>query len=168
MSRDTAADPIAHLEDLVERFDHVSAAVWDIDGALPMVEVMGGRYRNGGDSARGGFRFAQFRLPGGAKLELIQPLDGAGPDHFLVRFLRSRGEGIHHLTFKVLDLHRAVARARDLGFDVVGVDDSDPGWKEAFVHPRSAHGVLIQLAEWEDGPEPGDAAVADLPTGDAP
>jgi len=57
---------------------------------------------------------------------------------------------MHHLTFKVSDIGRAVARARELGFTVVGFDDSEEDWKEAFVHPASAHGVLIQLAEFPD------------------
>jgi hypothetical protein len=41
----------------------------------------------------------------------------------------------------------AVARVRRFGLGVVGHDESNPGWKEAFLHPRDAHGIVVQLAE---------------------
>jgi len=71
-----------------------------------------------------------------------------------VRFLATNGEGIHHLTLKVTDIEEAITRASALELDVVGIDLSNDGWKEAFVHPKSASGVLVQLAEWTDRPAP--------------
>lgn len=147
-----AAVPEA-LHGVVDRFDHVSIAVWSIRDALPLIELMGGTFRQGGDTAS--FRWAQWNLPGPAKLEMIQPLDADDHDDFLVRFLRERGPGLHHLTFRVHDLLDAVIHARDMGFDVTGVAP-EGDWKEAFIHPRSSHGTLIQLAEWDDSrPDPG-------------
>jgi methylmalonyl-CoA/ethylmalonyl-CoA epimerase len=114
---------------------------------------MGGRFVQGGDTER--FRWAQWALPGHGKLELIQPLDPSAADDFLTRFLRDRGPGLHHLTFRVHDLLDAVDAARAMGFEVTGVSP-DGEWKEAFVHPRSSQGTLIQLAEWDDSRlEPG-------------
>jgi len=112
-----------------------------------MVELMGARFREGGDEI--GFRWAQWHLPGSGKLEMIQPLDPDDGDNFLVRFLRERGPGLHHLTFRVHNLTDAVIHARDMGFDVTGVSPTGD-WKEAFIHPKSSHGTLIQLAEWDD------------------
>jgi methylmalonyl-CoA/ethylmalonyl-CoA epimerase len=54
------------------------------------------------------------------------------------------------VTFKVYDIVHAVAAVRRLGYTVVGEDLTGPNWKEAFVHPRSSHGLLIQIAEWDD------------------
>ncbi len=133
----------------VERLDHVSVAVWDLRTAARLPELLGGRLLDGGRS--GDFWWAQWELHGG-KLEMIQPVDPDDADHFLVRFLRRRGEGLHHLTFKVTDLTLAVERAEAAGFRVVDVDRSSPTWKEAFIHPKTASGVLIQLAEFEDAP----------------
>jgi methylmalonyl-CoA/ethylmalonyl-CoA epimerase len=135
------------LSSVVDRFDHVSIAVWDIRSALPVVELMGGRFLRGGDVT--GFRWAQWALPGAGKLEMIQPLAGSDEENFLVRFLTERGPGLHHLTFRVTNLLEAVAHARDLGFDVTGISP-EGDWKEAFIHPQSSHGTLIQLAEWDD------------------
>jgi methylmalonyl-CoA/ethylmalonyl-CoA epimerase len=85
---------------------------------------------------------------------MIEPVDPLDTENFLVRFLRDRGEGVHHLTFKITDIEEAVARAERLGFEVVGVDLSYEPWKEAFIHPKGANGVLIQIAEWADQPPP--------------
>ncbi|MEZ5175789.1 MAG: VOC family protein [Acidimicrobiia bacterium] len=135
------------LEPFIVRFDHVSMAVRDIDAARPFVSLVGGEYLEGGFNTRDDFRWAQYRLSGGAILEMIAPNDPHQSDHFLNRFLASRGEGLHHITLRVTDLQAAVAAATRLGFTVVGINDSDPDWKEAFIHPRSAHGVLVQIAQ---------------------
>lgn len=146
---------LVDLGDIVERFDHVSVGVADIRRALPLVAMMNGQFRDGGDSQSGGFRGVQFDLPGSGKMELITPLDSADTDNFLVRFLDTKGEGIHHITLQVTDIETAVRRAEALNLDVVGIDLSNPGWKEAFIHPKSANGVLVQIAEWSDGPVSG-------------
>jgi methylmalonyl-CoA/ethylmalonyl-CoA epimerase len=139
------------LGGLVERFDHVSMAVRDIDSSNHFTLLMGGNRFDGGINDPGRFRWVQYRLAGGSVLEMIAPLDTEDPDHFINRFIAERGEGLHHVTLKVSDLHKAVAAAEALGFEVVGIDESDPAWKEAFVHPKSANGVLVQLAEFPDG-----------------
>ena len=135
------------LGSVIERFDHVSMAVADIEATAPLIALLGGAYFDGGTNPWGNFRWAQYTLPGTGRLELIAPLD-SDPDHFIQRFLAERGEGLHHLTFKVYDIEQAVARATEMGFTVTGFDDRLPDWKEAFIHPKSAHGVLIQFAEF--------------------
>ena len=141
------------LGDTIERFDHVSVAVYDIRTAASLATLMGGSFFDGGLNHVGDFRWAQWTLPEG-KLEMIEPVDPENAENFLVRFLAERGEGVHHVTFKVADIEAAVERARRLGFEIVGVDLSFEPWKEAFVHPKGAHGVLVQLAEWTDEPPP--------------
>ena len=142
-------EAIDQLGSVIERFDHVSMAVHDIDAAAPLINLLGGEYYDGGTNHWGDFRWAQYDLPGWGRLELIAPID-PDPEHFIRRFLAERGEGLHHLTFKVHDIRNAAARAKDMGFTVTGFDDTLDDWKEAFVHPRSSHGVLIQLAEFPD------------------
>jgi methylmalonyl-CoA/ethylmalonyl-CoA epimerase len=138
------------LGDLVERLDHVALAVADLSSATRLMTVMGATRLDGGDETAKGFRWAQFRLPGEGTIELITPLPSSGPDHFLVKFLAETGDGMHHVTLKVSSLARAIQVMERAGYVVVGVDDSDDSWKEAFVHPKSSHGLLIQLAEWND------------------
>ena len=137
------------LQDVIERFDHVSIAVRDIEIAQTLVDLLGGTHIGGGLSYARDFEWIQFDLPGQGRLEMISPVT-EDPDNFLNRYLEEHGEGLHHLTFKVSNIHKAVARARELGFTVVGFNVEEEDWKEAFVHPASAHGVLIQLAEFPD------------------
>jgi hypothetical protein len=98
------------------------------------------------------FRGGQWRFANGALLELIEP--SGPPGGFLERFLAARGPGIHHVTFKLPALSVAIARCGALGYDVVGVSDTHPAWKEAFLHPKQAQGIVVQLAEAH--PELGD------------
>jgi methylmalonyl-CoA epimerase len=138
---------VDQFDSVIERFDHVSMAVENIEASAPLVSLLGGTYVDGGTNPWGDFRWAQYDLPGSGRLELIAPLD-PDPDHFIRRFLTERGEGLHHLTFKVHDINDAVARATEMGFTVTGFDDRLDDWKEAFLHPKSSHGVLIQFAEF--------------------
>jgi hypothetical protein len=82
---------------------------------------------------------------GGGRRELSAP-DGE-PGGFLHRFLAAHGPGVHHVTFKVPDLHAARDRARSLGFDVIGFRDDQPAWKECFLHPKQIGGIVVQMAE---------------------
>jgi methylmalonyl-CoA/ethylmalonyl-CoA epimerase len=134
------------LQDQVESFDHFAIAVRDIERALPMVTGLGGTFHQGADHKRNGFRWIQFRLPGGACLELLQSLT---TDSFLTRFLDSGGEGLHHITFRVKDVAQVQTRLIDNGLVTTGFH-LHPDWSEIFVHPKSAHGVLVQLAAWPD------------------
>ena len=140
-------EAVDHLGSVIERFDHVSMAVEDIDATEPLITLLGGVYFDGGTNHWGDFQWVQYDLPGWGRLELIAPID-TDPGHFIRRFLTERGQGLHHLTFKVYDINEAAERATEMGFTVTGFDDRLDDWKEAFIHPRSASGVLIQLAEF--------------------
>lgn len=135
----------------IERFDHVSMAVRSIESGASFVALVGGVRFDGGLGPRGDFHWEQYRLPGWGTLEIIAAVDQTDGSHFINRFIAERGEGLHHLTLKVTNIEEAVDAAKALGFKVVGFDDSDPTWKEAFVHPKSSNGVLVQLAEFPDG-----------------
>ena len=126
------------------RLDHVAVAVRDVAAAAALYrDVLGAEFLYGADQPDQGFRFVQYRFPGGGKIELVTP-NGSG---FLSRFIERQGEGVHHVTLRVPDLEDQIARLRAGGVDLTLVDLEDEHWKEAFIHPRDARGVLIQLAE---------------------
>jgi methylmalonyl-CoA/ethylmalonyl-CoA epimerase len=128
--------------------DHVALASRDVREPLDaLVCELGALVLFGGQNV--GFRFVQVRLgdvDAGMTVELLEPWDVERND-FLERFLSGRDGGAHHLTFKVDDLAATLARVQEAGFRPVQVDLSDPEWKEAFLHPREAHGTVVQLAE---------------------
>lgn len=143
-----------HLEplaDLIDYFDHVGVAVHDLGSAAQLFELLGGTFISGADQLAMGFRWLQYRLPGNAKIEALAPVSD---DCFLWKFLRSRGEGVHHLTFKVSSVTEAAGRAERAGLKVVGLNVSPGSWSDCFIHPASAYGTLIQLADWPDGYPP--------------
>jgi catechol 2,3-dioxygenase-like lactoylglutathione lyase family enzyme len=82
-------------------------------------------------------------------IQLIEPIGPYSEENFLHRFLQKRGPGIHHITFIVPSIHEAMKRAADLGLEIVKYNDKKPHWKEAFLHPKQALGMLIQLAEYD-------------------
>jgi hypothetical protein len=127
--------------------DHVAIAVEQWSDAWPRyIHQLGGRWHSGG--INNGFSPAQLRYANGAKVEVLQPWEPE-TNPFLRRFLDHSGPGPHHLTFKVPDIEAALDRVRAAGFDPVGVRLDDPQWREAFLHPRQATGVVVQLAQAE-------------------
>ncbi len=129
--------------------DHVAIAAHRIADAGELVRALGGRSDEGGPSP--GFRWWQWIFAGGGRLEVLEP-DGP-PGGFVHRFLARHGPGIHHVTFNVPDLDAACARAESLGQRVVGYDARHPGWREAFLHPSGAQGIVVQLAQTQSGAE---------------
>jgi methylmalonyl-CoA/ethylmalonyl-CoA epimerase len=132
-------------------FDHAAHAAHRIRDLLLLYgELLGGRFLNGGDNPRTGYRVVQLGFRDGTKVELMEPLGGSS---FLDSFLASRPHGgLHHLTFKVTDIHAALRRLEELGLTATGVNFDNPNWRELFVHPRQGFGALIQLAQ--QGPQP--------------
>ena len=142
----------------IGRFDHIGIAVHSIDQARGFFEnVLGAKHRRTADHHSGDFRIALFDLHDFC-IELLEPINPAG---FLARFLDKRGEGFHHLTLQTPDLEHKVEAMEKAGVRVV--DKSfEPSSIDAFISPKSAHGLLIQLGQtpgplnnppyWEDDP----------------
>jgi catechol 2,3-dioxygenase-like lactoylglutathione lyase family enzyme len=141
--------------------DHVAVAVRDMDAAAKRWrdELGGGWATPRLDQEEAPFATRQLRYPGGAKLELLEPI-GTGFAH---RFLERYGPRIHHVTLKVDDLLAAVDELRDADFDVVDVFAEGDVWHEAFLRPSQVGGMIVQVAwagqtdaEWAEmlGTEP--------------
>lgn len=125
--------------------DHVAHAVprWQ-DVWVRYATDLGAVWASGGPGR--GFAPGQLRFANGARVEVLMPW-AVEVNDFLARFLAHNGPGAHHLTFKVPDIAAALDQVRRTGVEPVGISLSDPEWKEAFLHPKVAHGVVVQLAE---------------------
>jgi methylmalonyl-CoA/ethylmalonyl-CoA epimerase len=126
---------------------------WELFGG-----VLGGTWAYGGDSP--GYWWGQLEFAAGPKIELLTP---TGPSTaFLDRFLAARGAGPHHFNFLVTDIEDALVRIKAYGIEPIGVNLANPRWREAFLHPRNAHGIVIQVAQ-QAGPPPPSAPPRELP-----
>ena len=77
-------------------------------------------------------------------IELVRPLPG---NVSIAKFIETRGEGLHHICFEVMDLEGELKRLADAGCELI---DKAPrpgakGHRIAFVHPKSTGGVLLEL-----------------------
>ncbi|HEU5197835.1 MAG TPA: VOC family protein [Methylomirabilota bacterium] len=125
------------------RLDHIAIAVRRIaDAPDVLVGMLGGVPYSGGPSAA--YTWTAWRYANGGCLEVLEPRGGDG---FLHRHLAARGPGVHHVTFRVPSLEAVCARAVEQGYRIVGRDESDPSWAEAFLHPKEALGIVVQFAE---------------------
>lgn len=125
--------------------DHLAVAAERLADLWPRyVGDLGGTHIGGSDAP--GFRFAQVVYANGMKIEGLEPR-AVDENDFLRRFLDASGPGAHHLTFKVPDIHAAIAAAEEAGFPVLVGRMDDPAWREAFLLPKTACGIVIQLAQ---------------------
>ncbi len=129
---------------MLTRIDHIGIAVQEINEALRFFEQALGLKLQRVESEEGGRTDVAFLPVGQTEVELVEPKDA---DSGLAKYLAKRGEGVHHICFEVDDIEGALARLKANGAQLI---DETPrtnarGQRYAFVHPKSAHGVLIEL-----------------------
>jgi methylmalonyl-CoA epimerase len=132
------------------RIDHVGVAVDDLDAAIALHEQAYGLALAHREVVESQGVEAVLLDVGESHVELLRPLQ---PDTGVGRFLASRGPGLHHVAYRVDDIEAALAALRDRGLQLidetprVGIRDS----RVAFVHPRSAGGVLTEIVQPAEG-----------------
>ncbi len=132
------------------RVHHVAVVVADLEGALGFWRDMLGLPVELVLPIETDAVTIAFLPVGESKIELVMPTDDATG---VARFLASKGEGFHHVCFEVDNLAETLIR---LELDGVELIDSAPRkgaeGPVAFLHPRSCHGVLVELIEAPGGP----------------
>jgi len=146
-------DHAAHVPETVRRLGkvhHVALIVRSIEASLGLWrDALGLDLETVMDIPSDRVRIA-FLGVGESKIELVEPTDDSTG---VARFLESRGEGFHHACFEVPNLAEALLRLEIDGIELI---DSAPRkgaeGPVAFLHPRSCHGVLVELIEAPGGP----------------
>jgi methylmalonyl-CoA/ethylmalonyl-CoA epimerase len=131
------------------RVDHVAFAVADLDSALDDFRRIWGLLPSARERVDDqGVEEALLRV-GQDVLQLITP---STPDSTVARFIASRGEGLHHIAFAVDDLATTLAQLQAQGVELIDLEPRRGGGGRlvAFVHPRSNHGVLVELVQHRD------------------
>jgi methylmalonyl-CoA/ethylmalonyl-CoA epimerase len=132
---------------MLRQISHLGLAVKDLDAAIRLYEgVFGLKVEHRWVAEADRMEAASFRV-GPIEIELMQPLEEDSP---VGRFIARRGEGIHHIAYKVDDVAEALTRARESGIDTIDEKPRGGGdgrTKIGFLHPRSTFGVLTELEE---------------------
>jgi methylmalonyl-CoA epimerase len=127
------------------KIDHIGIVVRDIQEALGVYEqAMGLPLRETVLVPDQRVKVAFLPL-GESNVELVQPTTS---DTGIAKFLEKRGEGIHHICIEVENIQAALARLKEHNVELI---DEAPRkgahGQVAFIHPKGAHGVLIELVE---------------------
>ena len=126
--------------------DHIGIAVAELDESLAFFRDALGLEVTAVEEVASQRVRAHFVSAGSTALEI---LEATADDSPIARFVNRRGPGLHHITLRVDDLTAALAELKQRGVRLI---DEAPragaeGARVAFVHPSSAHGVLVELKE---------------------
>jgi methylmalonyl-CoA/ethylmalonyl-CoA epimerase len=125
------------------KINHVAIVVQDIDAALNFWEQTFGLKLDHVEDVPSQKSKVAFLLLGESEIELVQPTTS---DSGLANFLEKRGEGMHHICIEVSDIDATLAELKSKGVRLINeVPEELPGRKMAFIHPKAANGVLVEL-----------------------
>ncbi len=130
----------------ISHIEHIGIAVKDLEASIRFYEeTLGLSCYAVEEVAEQKVRTAFFRV-GDTKIELLESTDPEGP---IGKFVEKKGEGVHHMAFAVKGIENALAQMDERGVRLI---DKAPrkgaeGLDIAFLHPKSTHGVLMELCE---------------------
>lgn len=127
------------------KINHIAIVVEDIEKALGVYrDAVGLTLDHIAEEPAEQVRVA-FLPTANGEIELIQPITA---DSGVARYLAKRGEGLHHVCLEVESIEAALQQLQVRGLEILGQPRMNQrGEKYVFVHPRSAHGVLLELYE---------------------
>jgi methylmalonyl-CoA/ethylmalonyl-CoA epimerase len=128
----------------IKRINHIALLVNDIEASLGFwQDILGIEPSHFSDVPQESSRIAFLPL-GESELELVQPTSS---DSGLVRFLEKHGPGMHHLCFEVTDLAGLLLHLKTKQVQLINDQPKidEDGRLYAFIHPKSANGVLVEL-----------------------
>lgn len=131
---------------MVNKVDHIGVAVKNLDETLKFYEDILGMKCHGTETIEEQKVKVAFLPIGDTEVELLESTEEDGP---IAKYIEKRGEGIQHIAFRVDDIEKAIAEMKEKGMRMI---DEKPrygagGAKIAFVHPKSTHGILLELCE---------------------
>ena len=131
---------------MLKKIHHIAVAVDNLDEAAKFYQDGLGLDLTGIEVVSAQKTKVGFFKIGGSNIELVQP---AEPDSPLDKFLKTKGQGMHHLCFEVDDIEAEIKNLLENGATMID-QKPRPGAhnsRVAFIHPKSSSGVLIELVE---------------------
>ncbi len=137
---------INHIHMNISHIEHIGIAVKNLEESIRFYEdVLGMECYAIEEVTDQKVKTAFFQV-GQTKIELLESTDPEGP---IGKYLEKKGEGVHHMAFAVKGIENALAKMDEKGIRLI---DKQPrkgaeGLDIAFLHPKSTHGVLMELCE---------------------
>jgi methylmalonyl-CoA epimerase len=135
---------------MIKEIDHIGIAVNNLEEAISIYTDILGLESKGTEKIKEQKIILATFLVGGIKIELLQPTHPDGP---IGKFVKKKGEGMHHIAFMVENIDESLKELSAKGVNLIdekariGAD----GAKIAFIHPKDMKGVLIELVERAKG-----------------
>ncbi|MCC5927269.1 MAG: methylmalonyl-CoA epimerase [Bacteroidetes bacterium] len=130
----------------MKHLDHIGIAVRNLDEAIARYESILGTACYKRELVESEFVETAFFQQGQTKVEL---LGATAPESVITKFIEKRGEGLHHMAYEVDDIRTEILRLREAGYQLLNETPkrgADGKWI-AFLHPKEAHGVLLELCQ---------------------
>jgi methylmalonyl-CoA/ethylmalonyl-CoA epimerase len=131
---------------MLEKLDHIGIAVKDIEQGIKLFkDIFGIEPSLVYESEYTKAKIAFFPL-GEVKIELVQPTN---PESVMAKFLEKKGEGIHHVSYKVKDVDSSLVELEKKGIQLIDKKSRKVRENErvAFLNPKSTLGVLMELIQ---------------------
>ena len=130
----------------LSHIEHIGIAVKDLDASIKYYEEVLGLKCYAVEEVKDQKVKTAFFMLGQTKIELLESTDPEGP---IGKYIEKKGEGVHHLAFAVNGIENALEELEQKGVQLI---DKAPrkgaeGLDIAFLHPKSTHGVLMELCE---------------------
>ncbi|HXE99488.1 MAG TPA: methylmalonyl-CoA epimerase [Solirubrobacterales bacterium] len=131
---------------MFERIDHVGLAVSDLERAMGLYEETFGMPVAHRETVESQGVEAVLLDIGEGHVELLRPL---GPETVVGRFIAKRGEGLHHVAYRVSDIDASLVTLKGAGVDLIDSEARSGirGSRVAFLHPKATGGTLTELVE---------------------
>ena len=130
----------------IKRIDHVAILVDDLEKTLSFWEQGLGMELTHTEEVPAEKSVVAFLAVGGSEVELVKPTTD---DSGLARYLEKRGPGVHHICLEVDDIEGMLVRLKEKGIQLINDTPVTGlgGKRYAFIHPKSANGVMVELYE---------------------
>ncbi|AZU63242.1 methylmalonyl-CoA epimerase [Neobacillus mesonae] len=131
---------------MINKVDHIGIAVKSIEAVLPFYTEVLGLPLLGIEEVDSQKVKVAFLKAGETKLELLEPMS---PESAVAKFIEKRGEGIHHVALGVKSIEERIVELKEKGIRMIDENSrlGAGGADIAFMHPKSAAGVLFELCE---------------------
>ena len=130
----------------MKHIDHIGIAIKSLEASVPLFESLLNTICYKQEAVRGENVITAFLKTGETKIELLQDEKENG---IINKFIKKKGEGIHHIAFEVENIQIEILRLKEAGFKILneiprkGADNK----MVCFLHPNSTNGILIELCE---------------------